>query len=376
MLPPVLLLYAWWKRGRVTGRDLAATGPFFAVALALGLVTLRFQQQVAIGGWTIDAGSPLLRLARAGAALGFYLLKSVVPIGLSPLYPQWSSPLLSPGVIAAWLGLIALLAWGWARRGSWGRHLLFGLGFFILNLLPVIGLVSISYMHYSWVADHFAYISVIGVVALLAAGAGALARRGPAWSMPVAGAAAVLVGLFALESHLHARVFHDSETLWTHVLADDPASWAAHYNLGYALTHAGRLPEGITEYEAALRLKPDLAEAQNTLGIALAEQGHLPEAIDHLRAAVRLYADYAQAHANLGTALALTGQLPEAIGEYQTALRLNPEDAPAQIKLGIALLQAKRPAEAIPYFEAARRLAPDAAGVSQYLNYARQQAGK
>jgi Flp pilus assembly protein TadD len=376
MLPAVLLLYAWWKRGRLAGRDLSAAAPFFAVSLALGLVTLRFQQHVAIGGWTIDAGSPLLRLVRAGAAIGFYLQKAFAPAGLSPLYPQWSFPPLSPIVILHGLELIALLSLGWIYRASWGRHLLFGIGFFAINLLPVIGLVPISYMHYSWVADHFAYISIIGAAGLLAAGAGALARTAPGWSKPVIGAAAILAALFALQSRLYAGTFHDSETLWTRVLADDPASWAAHYNLGFALAQAGRRPEGIAHYEAALRLKPDLAEAQNSLGIALAQQGHLPEAIEHLREALRLNPDYAQAHVNLGTAWSLLGRVPEEIMEYRTALRLNPDDAPAQIHLGVTLLQAKRPAEAIPCFEAALRLDPGAGMVRQYLDYARQQAAR
>ena len=49
MLPAVLLLYAWWKRGRIGRDDIKASVPFFAVALALGLVTVWYQRYHSIG---------------------------------------------------------------------------------------------------------------------------------------------------------------------------------------------------------------------------------------------------------------------------------------------------------------------------------------
>ena len=54
----------------------------------------------------------------------------------------------------------------------------------------------------------------------------------------------------------------------------------SHYNLGKALAQVGRVPEAIGQYEQALRIKPDFAEAQNNLGIALIRGlGKVQEAI-------------------------------------------------------------------------------------------------
>jgi uncharacterized membrane protein YeaQ/YmgE (transglycosylase-associated protein family) len=42
MFPMVILVHAWWKRGRIRWNDVQASAPFFVVSLALGLATLWF----------------------------------------------------------------------------------------------------------------------------------------------------------------------------------------------------------------------------------------------------------------------------------------------------------------------------------------------
>jgi tetratricopeptide (TPR) repeat protein len=353
MLPAVLLLLAWWRRGRIAGRDLAAAAPFFAVSLVLGAVTWRFQHRVAIGHWTIAAGGPAERVMRAALALGFYFRQAVVPAGLSPLYaagsvaPSW--PHLLP--LAA---LLALAAWLWAHRSSWGRHGLLGLGFFVLNLAPILGLVDMSYLRYTWVADHFAYLAVIGVAGLGAAALGALARTAP---VRAGAGAVVLASLLAAESHGYAGVFHDSERLWTYVLARDPASWAANYNLGFAEVQRGSLRAGIGHYETALRLKPDFAQAHSSLSYALLLADRPAAALAEARTAVQL--GYGKAHTNLGNALAQTGDLAGAIQEEKTALEFQPDSPEVEVNLGNALTQAGRVPEALGHFQRALRLQPD-----------------
>ena len=49
MAPAVLLGLAWWRRGRVTGRDIAAVAPLLALAAVFAAVTLWFQRHYALG---------------------------------------------------------------------------------------------------------------------------------------------------------------------------------------------------------------------------------------------------------------------------------------------------------------------------------------
>ena len=79
----------------------------------------------------------------------------------------------------------------------------------------------------------------------------------------------------------------------------------------------GKLDEAIANYQQALRLKPDYAEAYNNLGNALKDQGKLEEAIASYQQALRLKPDYAEAYNNLGNALKDQGKLEEAIASYR-----------------------------------------------------------
>ncbi|MBU0640698.1 MAG: hypothetical protein KKB50_17685 [Planctomycetes bacterium] len=71
-LPAALLLLIWWKRGRIGGRDIAPLVPFFALGIALGLVTVWMEKHhVGAQGelWHLALAE---RLLVAGRAAWFY----------------------------------------------------------------------------------------------------------------------------------------------------------------------------------------------------------------------------------------------------------------------------------------------------------------
>src|SRR5207253_145192 len=83
-----------------------------------------------------------------------------------------------------------------------------------------------------------------------------------------------------------------------------PNSEQVHVNYGVALWEAGRRAGAIAEYQAALRIQPDDAAAQNNLAASLQQMGRAREAIPHYEAALKLKPDYAEAHSNRALALA------------------------------------------------------------------------
>jgi tetratricopeptide (TPR) repeat protein len=398
MFPVVILLYAWWKRSRIGWSDLKVSAPFFALSLAVGLMTLLSvawdRQFTHLDPGDVPEGGFLARVALAGQEIGFYLSKSFLPVGLLPIYPKWAVDAWSPVDYLPWPILGGAAWWFWTKRESWGRHALLGLGFFVINLVPCPGFIPAPNMGYGWVMDHFLYLPIIGLIGLAVAVLGqAQERLTPAYRPTGAGAVAAVMILLAWESHGYAGLYVDSEALWTYTIGGNPEAWLAYNNLGnaleekglkseavkqyvaalqinpdYALAHnnlgnilqeAGRIPEAMTQYEEALKFKPDLSSAHNNLGNALRQSGRMAEAIGHYEEALRLDPDYTEAYNDLGIAFAQTGRIPEAIGQFEYALRLDPYDVEARSNLGAMLVRSGRIAEGIEQLEEALRINPN-----------------
>ena len=364
MFPVVILLYCWWRRGRISCADFKSSAAFFAVSLVLGLVTVGFEHHRSMSGvMKVPAGDLAARVGQAAPAVLFYFSKCVFPRGLSLIYPAW--PVLSlVRPVLAWLLLAAAFTWLWSKRTTWGRHGLFGLGFFVLNLLPVIGIIPIAYQDISPVADHFAYLPLIGLIGLAAAILGKAATR----FKPVWGLLAAIALILAIGTRAYAKVFSDAASLWARTARENPQSWIPENNLGLVLADGGRRPEAIAHFQRALQLQPDEAEVENNLGLALAGAARLPEAIAHERRALELNPDFPEASNNLGLALARTGQRDAALAEFDRALRARPDFPEAHRNRGLVLAQAGRMAEAVGELETAVRLDPGYAEAQSNLD--------
>lgn len=219
MFPVVILLYAWWKRGRLGWNDLKAAAPFFLVSLVLGWVTLRcgdwYGQLHHLVHQAPEAGGILSRLALAGSSLTFYFWKSVWPAHLLPIYPQWKIDPPSLAQLLPWPVLAGLFYWFWQHRGGWGRHALLVFGYFLIMLAPFVSVRVAGYMDFTWVMDHFLYVPLMGLIGLAVAGLGEWERRAaPGLRFGGWAVVAVILILLAGKSRAYAKKFFSQQTLW------------------------------------------------------------------------------------------------------------------------------------------------------------------
>ena len=362
MFPVVLLLYVWWRRGRIGRADLRATAPFFAISLALGIVAIRFQIHRAVGTWHLPQEGAFARLADAGLAIGFYFSKCVFPRGLLPVYPPWTIRLPSPLPFIPLLVLGLLAVFLWTHRATWGRHVLFGLGWFLINLLPVLGFIPMAYQHIAPVADHLVYLPLIGIAGLAAAGFG----RAYSWAdeagrsaksamlralLTVAAAGAF--GWLAVISHRYSGIFLNQVTEWTYDLKYNSRSPIVYLNMAFAQNQAGRVDDAIASYEQAIRLDPGNAETENGVGDFLVTCEKIAQAIPHYRRALEIDPTLFGTRRNLGIALYKIGQPAEAVEQYQLALARKPDDSEMEANLGKALSDLGRQSESIAHLKRA-----------------------
>jgi protein O-mannosyl-transferase len=347
-LPVVLLGMAWWRRGRVGWKDVRQVVPFFVIAAALGLVTVWFQSHRAIGHEVVRTDGFWSRLAGAGWAVWFYLYKALLPLKLAFVYPRWQ---IDARNVVSYIPLVLLAAvfvLCWRSGREWGKALFFGLAYFVVMLLPILGFLNIYYMRYSLVADYWQYFAIIGPITLVAA----IIRK------PVL-AAVLLLALGAL-TWKQCGMYVDADTLWLQTLRQNPDCWIAHDNLGAALMNKeGQVDEAFAHFQKAFKINPDNAETHNNLGIVFDQKGRVDEAIAQYQEALQIKPDFTEAHFNLGIALLQKGRVDEAIFQYQKALQTSPDYAAARLNLGNALLRKGSVDDAIAQYRQALQIKPD-----------------
>jgi protein O-mannosyl-transferase len=363
MLPVVLALCIWWRRGRLHWRDALALAPFAAISALAALWTI-WEQKFHAGAVGPEWGQTWPeRVVIAGRAIWFYFGKLIWPHPLIFIYPRWeinSSNLAAYlPLFSAFVGLVVL----WVCRAEWSRAAFFAAAYYVVSLFPVLGFFSVFFFRYSFVSDHFQYLASMGPLALAGAAmttgcnrlavAASLCRGAPTAALsrdatgrrpsavattPLLSLCGVLLLLLGFLTWRQTAEYRDLVTLYTATLAKNPGCWMAHYNLGIALGNKGETDHAIGHYRQAIALRPDYAEAHYNLGRLLAEKGHLDEAITHYQKALKLNPADAQAHNNLGATLFASGRVDEAIAHYQEALTIQPDYADASCNLANALV--------------------------------------
>jgi tetratricopeptide (TPR) repeat protein len=362
MFPAIILLYVWWKTGRLEWSDCGKVSPFFVVSLVFGMVAASLQGHQNDNGLAVPVGVPE-RLATVGWAILFLFFKCLFPFGYMPVYPSELIVTLSASDLVPWALIGILLGVLWQKRKSWGRGALLGIGFFLLNLVPVIGFVFTNASTMIWSLDHLVYLPVIGLIGLVAGGGDWLLKRVTfCETRPLMlGATAVVIALLAWESHAYAAIFRDEETFWTVALRSNPGSLIAHNNLGTVFMTQGRMKEAVQEFNLVLQINPRFYRATNNLGYALMIQNRLPEAEACLEDVTRTKPDFAVAHFNLGRLLSRTGRLSEAVAQFETGLDLDPENFRMRFILADMLSATNQIPEAIEQYERALKTNPDVA---------------
>ncbi len=351
-LPVVLLLLDRWPLGRLRAwREgwprLAEKLPLVVLSAVSAGVTVVAQRR---GGAMVflDALPLANRLANATVGCARYLGMMLFPKGLAVIYPL-DEELPALAVILGSAVLLALLtaaAVAVRRRQPW---LLAGWGWYLVTLLPVIGIVQVGQQA---VADRYTYLPSAGI-ALMAvwwpAGRPWACRRAALLGAVAAVWLLAMAGLTVRQ----ISFWRGSETLFRRALAVTRGNHVALNNLGLAMTKEGRRDEAKAFYRQVIDRAPNYANARVNLAVLLIEDGDLAGAREHLERTVARYPDSPEAHYNLGVIALKEGDFTRARREFEAALADRPGDPRALNNLGSLALRAGDHGRARELFTAA-----------------------
>jgi tetratricopeptide (TPR) repeat protein len=167
---------------------------------------------------------------------------------------------------------------------------------------------------------------------------------------------------------------------WTEAIAQfneairiNPNYAQAHDYLGVALSWKDDWQGAVNEYSRAKALNPNivgidgrLAQAHYSYGLSFAAKKNWDAAIAEYKLALAVNPSYAEAHQSMGTALSWKGDYKGAVNEYTTALGMKPDLPGGKDKLAVAyngygvdLAGQKNWDDAITQYKQALQLKPD-----------------
>ena len=288
-LPLLLLLFDHWPLRRYEelsfGRRWAKLGveklPLLAMSAASSVLT-----EMAQGGGGSVMGLSLLpiatRMANATISYVAYIGEIFWPARLATYYPLRFSPQLGDAIASAAI-LIAISAMViYFRRIP---YLAVGWFFFVITLIPVIGMVQVGFQG---MADRYTYIPAIGLTIALVWGLTDAVAHFPLARASLTLASVCIVVAFSVATAHYLKYWQNPVSLFAQARTawGQPDMWLEQL-YGNALFSAGRIDEAFEHYQESCAIQPRTE-----------------------------YCHYNIAHILLGRS-----QFRAAIGEYQLALQ-------------------------------------------------------
>jgi hypothetical protein len=392
MTPALLLLLDYWPLKRWSDGAsfrllLLEKIPLTLLSIASGIVTI-FAQRA--GGAVIELRDFGLyrRLNNSACSVVAYIAKSLFPHKLAPYYPfPDHQPLWR---FAGAIALLLLITFVCLRARRTRPYLIVGWLWFIVSLLPVIGLLQVGAQS---MADRYTYLPGIGLlIALVWQASDWCERQQTVRLLVIAAGVCAALALVPMTYHQIA-LWKDDVTLFTYTSSVTRPNWFAEGILANVLADQGDLDDAETHARKSLSILPHYAPNLDTLAsIQRLRRQRLPgeaefarEAIENpsdpmvhyrwadlllrnerVRGAVFQYRLYlaarpndAEAHAKLGTAYLRGGYLTTASHEFDRSIELDPHCAAGYCGMGTILLRKGNTSEAQAYFQRALQFDPD-----------------
>lgn len=366
-------LYKWWKDGAVSRREIRLSVVFAAIGLFIALLTLYLKyHNVGAQGRGFDL-TFLERLALSGRILLFYPHKIIFPFDFIFFYPRWE---VNVNVWWQWLfplAVILISAALFIYRKKIGRGALALAIFYLISIFPVLGFLNVYGMNFSYVADHFSYLSTPILLLLLCASLTSLSDRlkarigflsSNAYKILSRGIFIIIIIYMCAKSIELTKNYKNSRSLWLNLIRVNPRAWVAYSNLAAIYANTGRTEEALDSYKKAVAFNPNFESAiglYNALGNLTLKMGKNKEARDSYNKAIEINPDSkfnALSYYNLANAYYSIGSKAEAIKAYEKAIQVSPKYLDAINNLASAYADMGRTEKAIEIWNKAVQINP------------------
>jgi len=341
-LPVVYLLLDWYPFRRC--RSLKRFVPLFAekipflifgaVAAAGVLLHKTPAEVISLTQLTLPD-----RVAVAASALLGYLRKMVVPLGLSPYYPDPDSVSLLSIEYGGALILVTSITVVCILLTRKYKLFVAVWVCYIVMVMPVLGIVKTKALT---VADRFTYLPSLGPfllaglsIAWVWTKTDALGRSREIARFLAASLLAAVLLFLSYMTIQQIAVWKNSIIFWSHIIEKEPSrALVAYNNRGNAFKAQGQFELAIRDYSTLLGLDGNSTSAYNNRGLVYRELGQYDHAVADHTMAINLKPDLPYSYNNRALAYRDIGQYGSAIEDFNTAINLAPDYSDAYTNRG------------------------------------------
>jgi hypothetical protein len=283
-LPVIMILLDYWPLRRFESKknnwflwQLKEKTLFFILSIVLVFITLN-------APYNPDSTQLPLhwRIANAPVSFVTYLEKTFWPHDLVAFYPF--------AALSAWHVLLAVLliisiSTAVIMMAKHFPSLFVGWFWYTITLVPVIKIVQVGC---DAMADRYTYLPSIGIAVMLAWGVPLLFPRENIRKHILFPAGIAVITILSVLSWHQCGYWRNSIDLWSHALRVSKYNYVAYYLRGNAYGEQGQYQRAIEEFNKAIFLKQDFADAYNQRGLAYLSQGDRKQSCIDAQKACRL----------------------------------------------------------------------------------------
>jgi len=304
-LPILLLVLDYWplERLHITGSERTSRSKlayFVAEKIPFFLLTGVFSVIAYLTQAKADAITPfqfkllLFRLSTVIVSYAEYVRKTFWPAKLAVVYPFESPiPLWQVLVSALSIVIFSIIV---LRQCSVHRYLLAGWLWFLVTLLPVIGIVQIGS---SFLSDKFTYIPIVGLFILIAWGVPEFLEKNQIRSGQtiIALLAIIALSLLTARSWEYVGCWKDSISLYTEALSVTKKNFMVLGNLAAEYEKEGKYDDALKYYYESIQAEPRFEPGYAGIGYLYLMRNDCENALPFFDIALKLKPGYQKAHA-------------------------------------------------------------------------------
>jgi protein O-mannosyl-transferase len=328
--------------------------PFFVLAAVFGVIAI-LAQKAGEAIHDITDYEFYKRIGFAGYGFSEYLIKLILPVNLSAIYPY-------PDIINRsipsyyWLFMIPTIATIFLFYYSFkkSKEVFFSLAFFIINIFLLLQLIPVGSAVY---ADRYAYIPSIGFCILGGLGYQYVIEKKTNLKLFINIVLTFYLITLGVLTFQRTQKWKSSYILWDDVVTKEPKAVVAWNNRGSTKDKAKDHAGAIEDFTRAIEGKPDYTHAYYNRGTAKKDLGTdrndksiMESAILDFDRALELNPKFSEAYHNRGITKDNLGDQKNAIIDFDKAIEFNPRDPNPYVNRGVAKGKTGRFKEAVEDF--------------------------